>query len=176
MKAIVYHTYGSPDILKFEEVEKPVPNDDEVLVKVYAASVNAADWHLLRAKPFLVRLMAGGLFKPKYSILGSDIAGRVEAVGSNVTQLKPGDEVFGDIAGCGLGGFAEYACARQNALMLKPATLTFEEAAAIPLAALAALQDLLRQRTYSCWTEGLDSGRVWWCWAVCRTDCQSLRG
>ena len=142
MKAIVYHTYGSPDILKLEEVEKPVPNDDEVLVKVYAASVNAADWHLLRAKPFLVRLMAGGMFKPKYSILGADIAGRVEAVGRNVTQFQPGDEVFGDIAGCGLGGFAEYVCARENALMLKPASLTFEEAAAVPLAALAALQGL----------------------------------
>ena len=142
MKAIVYHTYGSPDIMKLEEVEKPAPKDDEVLVKVCAASVNAADWHLLRAKPFLVRLMAGGLFKPKYSILGADIAGRVEAVGSNVTQFQPGDEVFGDIAGCGLGGFAEYVCARENALMLKPASLTFEEAAAVPLAALAALQGL----------------------------------
>jgi len=142
MKAIAYHIYGSPDVLKLEEVEKPVPKDDEVLVKVYAASVNAADWHLLRAKPFLVRLMAGGLFKPKYQVLGADIAGRVEAVGSNVTQFQPGDEVFGDIAGCGLGGFAEYACARQNALMLKPATLTFEKAAVVPLAALAALQGL----------------------------------
>ena len=176
MKAIVYHTYGSPDILKFEEVEKPVPNDDEVLVKVYAASVNAADWHLLRAKPFLVRLMAGGLFKPKYSILGADIAGRVEAVGRNVTQFQPGDEVFGDIAGCGLGGFAEYVCARENALMLKPASLTFEEAAAVPLAALAALQGLREQRTPSGGTEGLDSGCIWWSWHVCRADCQSLRG
>ena len=142
MKAIVYHTYGSPDVMKLEEVEKPSPKDDEVLVKVYAASVNAADWHLLRAKPFLVRLMAGGMFKPKYSILGADIAGRVVAVGRNVTQFQPGDEVFGDIAGCGLGGFAEYVCARENALMLKPASLTFEEAAAVPLAALAALQGL----------------------------------
>src|SRR5437899_2208021 len=98
MRAIVYHTYGSPDVLKLEEVQKPVPQDDEVLVKVHATSVNAGDWHLLRAKPFLMRLMGYGLLKPKNTILGSDIAGRVEAVGRNVKQFQSGDEVFGNTA------------------------------------------------------------------------------
>ena len=96
MRAIVYHTYGSPDVLELKEVEKPTPKDDEVLVKVHAASVNAADWHIMRGKPFLMRLMGVGLLKPKNKILGSDIAGRVEAVGRNVKQFQPGDEVFGN--------------------------------------------------------------------------------
>ncbi len=138
MKAIVYHNYGSPDVLKLEEVEKPTPQDNEVLVKVHAASVNAADWHILRGKPFLVRLMGFGLLKPKHKILGSDIAGRVEAVGRNVKQFQPDDEVFGNIR----GGFAEYVCAREDALVLKPANLSFEEAAAVPIAAVTALQGL----------------------------------
>src|SRR3989440_2597736 len=138
MRAIVYHTYGSPDVLKLEEVQKPVPQDDEVLVKVHATSVNAGDWHLLRGKPFLLRLMGFGLLKPKHKILGSDIAGRVEAVGRNVKQFQPGDEVFGSIR----GGFAEYVCAREDALVLKPANLSFEEAAAVPMAAVTALQGL----------------------------------
>src|SRR5437764_3504337 len=138
MRAIVYHTYGSPDVLKLEEVQKPVPQDDEVLVKVHAASVNAADWHLLRGKPFLVRLMGFGLLKPKNKILGSDIAGRVEAVGRNVKQFQPGDEVFGSMR----GGFAEYVCAREDSLVLKPANISFEEAAAVPIAAVTALQGL----------------------------------
>ncbi len=142
MKAIVYTKYGPPDVLKLTEVEKPTPKDNEVLVKIHAASVNAADWHLLSADIFLVRLMAGGLLKPKNTILGADIAGRVEAVGRSVRQFQPGDEVFGDISGCGLGGFAEYVCARENALVLKPAGITFEEAAAVPMAAVTALQGL----------------------------------
>jgi NADPH:quinone reductase-like Zn-dependent oxidoreductase len=142
MKAIVYHTYGSPDVLKLEEVEKPAPEDDEVLIKVYAASVNAADWHLLRGDPFLVRLVVGGLLKPKLQILGAAIAGRVEAAGSNVKQFQPGDEVFGDLSRCGWGGFAEYVCAREEAVVLKPANVTFEEAAAIPVAAVTALQGI----------------------------------
>ncbi len=141
MKAIVYHKYGSPDVLKLEEVEKPAPNDNQVLVKVHAAAANAADWHLLRGDPFLVRLDSG-LLKPKYKILGADIAGRVEAVGRNVKQFRPGDEVFWDISACGFGGFAEYVCARENALVLKPASMTFEEAAAMPMAAVTALQGL----------------------------------
>lgn len=141
MKAVVYTQYGPPDVLQFKEVEKPTPKDDEVLIAVQAASANAADWHLLRGDPFLVRLMAGPL-KPKNTILGADIAGRVEAVGKNVKQFQPGDEVFGDISECGWGGFAEYVCARENALVLKPASMTFEEAAAVPLAALTALQGL----------------------------------
>ena len=141
MKAIVYTEYGSPDVLHLKDVEKPVPADDEVLVKVHAVSVNAADLHLLRADPFLIRLSSGFL-KPKHTILGSDIAGRVEAVGSNVTQFKPGDEVFGDISACGWGGFAEYVCVRENALVLKPTNLSFEQAAAVPMAAVTALQGI----------------------------------
>ena len=142
MKAIVYTKYGPPDVLQLKEVEKPTPKDNEVLVKVHAASVNYADWDFLRGKPFLVRLMGAGLLKPKNKILGADIAGRVEAVGRNVKQFQPGDEVFGDISGCGWGGFAEYVCAPENALALKPANMTFEEAAAVPQAAVVALQGL----------------------------------
>src|SRR6266704_5776212 len=142
MKAMVYHTYGSPDVLKLEEVQKPVPQDDEVLVQVHATSVNAGDWHLLRAKPFLMRFMGFGLIKPKHTILGSDIAGRVEVVGRNVTQFQPGDEVFGNTVECGFGGFAEYVSVPEHALVLKPTTLSFEEAAAVPQAAPTALQGL----------------------------------
>jgi len=142
MKAIVRTRYGPPDVLKLEEVPKPTPGDDQVLIRVHAASVNAADWHLLTADVFLVRLMGRGLLRPKNKILGADIAGRVEAVGRNAKQFKPGDEVFGDIFQSGGGGFAEYACAREDALALKPASLTFEEAAAVPLAAVTALQGL----------------------------------
>ena len=142
MKAIVYYKYGLPDVLELEEVEKPTPKDNEVLVKIHAASLNAYDWHLLRADPFLVRLMGGGLLKPKNKILGADIAGRVEAFGINVKQFQPGDEVFGDTSGCGSGGFAEYVCVPENALALKPANITFEEAAAVPMAAVTALQGL----------------------------------
>ena len=144
MKAIVYHQYGSPDVLQLEEVEKPTPKDDEVLVKVHAASVNALDWHLLSSDIFLVRLNSG-LTKPKLQILGADIAGRVEAVGKDVKQLSPGDEVFGDVFDSGLGGFAEYVCTREDALVPKPDNLTFEEAAAIPVAALTALQGLRKK-------------------------------
>jgi NADPH:quinone reductase-like Zn-dependent oxidoreductase len=142
MKAIVYQKYGPPDVLELKEVEKPTPKDDELLIKVRAASANAADWRLLRADPFLVRLMGMGLLKPKNTILGADIAGRVEAVGRNVKQFQPGDEVFGDISGCGWGGFAEYVSVPESALALKPANLSFEGAAAAPLAAVTALQGL----------------------------------
>ncbi len=141
MKAIVYEKYGSPDVLHLKEVEKPAPKDNEVLIKVHAASVNDWDWGLLRGKPFVNRLLFG-LLKPRIKILGVDIAGRVEAVGGNVKQFQPGDEVFGDISGCGFGGFAEYVCARENALALKPTGMTFEEAAAVPMAAVTALQGL----------------------------------
>jgi len=130
MKAIIYKKYGSPDVLQLEEAAKPAPGDNEVLVKVYAASVNSWDWDLLRGTPFLNRL--GGLLSPKYKILGCDIAGQIEAVGRNVRQFQPGDEVLGDLSMCGWGGFAEYVCARENALTLKPARMTFEQAAAIP--------------------------------------------
>jgi NADPH:quinone reductase-like Zn-dependent oxidoreductase len=139
MKAIVYTEYGPPDVLQLKEVEKPAPNEDEVLIRVYAASANPADWHMLRGEPFLARLNAG-LFKPKNTILGIDIAGQVEAVGKNVTEFQPGDEVFGD---CGWGGgFAEYVCVTEKNLALKPTNITFEEAAAVPVAAVTALQGL----------------------------------
>ena len=141
MKAIVYTQYGSPDVLHLEEVAKPAPKTNEVLVKVYAASANAADWHLMRAEPFLARL-ENGLLKPKNTKLGADIAGRVEAVGRNVTQFQVGDEVFGGMPLNELGGFAEYVSANEDALALKPARLTFEQAAAVPLAAFTALQGL----------------------------------
>ena len=142
MKAIVYTEYGPPDVLNLDEVQKPVPKDDEVLVKVHAASANAADWHLMRADPFVVRLMGFGLLKPKKGLLGADIAGRVEAVGGDVAQFQPGDEVFGDLSGSGFGAFAEYVCATEDALASKPANVSFEEAAAVPLAAVTALQGL----------------------------------
>jgi len=142
MKAVVYTEYGTPDVLRLQEVEKPTPKDDEVLVKVQAASVNISDWYLLTGKPFLVRLMTGGLRNPKDTILGADIAGTVEAVGSKVTRFKPGDAVFGDTSERGRGGFAEYVCAPEDALVLKPARLTFEEAAAVPMAAVTALQGI----------------------------------
>src|SRR5436190_2783388 len=139
MQAMVYHNYGSPDVLKLEDVQKPVPQDDQVLVKVVAASAAAGDWHLLRADPFLVRLMSG-LLTPKYKILGADVAGRVEAVGRNVTQFQLGDAVFGDLSRCGFGAFAEYVVASEAALALKPTNLTFEQAATVPVSAVTALQ------------------------------------
>jgi NADPH:quinone reductase-like Zn-dependent oxidoreductase len=144
MKAIVYKKYGSPDVLELNEVEKHSPKDDEVLVKVYAASVNAYDWHFLSADIFLIRLTSG-LLKPKNPRLGADMAGGIEAVGKNVTQFKPGDEVFGDIGAWGNGSFAEYVCVPEVAFALKPVNLSFEEAAAVPMAALTALQALRDQ-------------------------------
>lgn len=143
MKAITFKRYGSPDVLKYEDVPMPTPKDDEVLVKIHASSANAADWHLLRADPFPVRFMMG-FTKPqaKYHILGGDIAGVVEAVGKNVTEFKVGDAVFGDVFDDGLGGFAEYTCVRAKMLVAKPKNLSFEEAAAVPLAAVTALHGL----------------------------------
>lgn len=141
MKAIIAERYGTPDVLEFKETAKPAPKDNEVLVKVHAASLNMFDWHLLTADIFLVRLNAG-LFKPKYKIPGADVAGRVEAIGKNVTQFKVGDEVYGDLAASGCGSFAEYVAVPEKALALKPVNLTFEEAAAFPMAAVTALQGL----------------------------------
>jgi NADPH:quinone reductase-like Zn-dependent oxidoreductase len=141
MKAIIYTQFGSPDVLQFTEVEKPAPKDNQVLVKVQAASVNALDRHSLRL-PFPLRLIAGdGLRKPKDPRLGADIAGRIEAVGAAVKQFQPGDEVFGVSSGS-KGGFAEYTCAREDVVAPKPANLSFEAAAAVPIAALTALQGL----------------------------------
>jgi 2-desacetyl-2-hydroxyethyl bacteriochlorophyllide A dehydrogenase len=142
MKAIVQTEYGSTQMLSLQEVDKPVVPDNGVLVRVHAASVNAGDWHLMRGTPFLIRLLFGGLLKPKIKILGTDVAGRVEAVGKDVTQFQPGDQVFGSLSECGFGAFAEYVCATEAALVLKPANTSFEEAATVPGAALPALQGL----------------------------------
>jgi NADPH:quinone reductase-like Zn-dependent oxidoreductase len=145
MKAIVYTKYGSPDVLHLEEVKKPAFDEDQVLVKVHAASINAADLHMLTADPFPLRLTGVGLFKPKNTILGADIAGCVEAVGRNVKQFRPGDAVFGDIFGLGSGSFAEYVSVPESALAPKPSNVSFEEAAAVPLAAVTALHGLRDQ-------------------------------
>ena len=142
MKAIVQTEYGSPDVLSLREVDRPVVSDSKVLVRVHATSVHAGDWHLMRGTPWLIRLIFGGLFKPKTQILGTDMAGTVEAIGSEVTQFKLGDQVFGDLSECGFGGFAEYVSVPESALVLKPENLTFEEAAIVPVSALAALKGL----------------------------------
>jgi NADPH:quinone reductase-like Zn-dependent oxidoreductase len=139
MKAIVYTEYGPPEVLQLKEVPDPTPRDDEVLIKVQAVSVNRSDWEGLRGKPLYARI--GGLLRPRHQILGSDIAGRVEVTGRNVRRFQPGDEVFGDILPR-MGGFAEYVCARESALALKPASMTFEEVATIPQSAVIALQGI----------------------------------
>ena len=137
MKAIVYHHYGSPDVIQYEEVEKPTAGDNQVLIKVHAASVNPLDWHYLRGKPYIMRLQSG-LRIPKDPRLGADVAGVVETVGKAVTEFKPGDAVFGSCS----GAFAEYACVREKALVKKPDNVTFAQAAAVPVAAFTALQGL----------------------------------
>jgi NADPH:quinone reductase-like Zn-dependent oxidoreductase len=137
MRAIIYTEYGPPEVLQFTEEAKPAPKDDEVLIRIRAASVNPIDWHYMRGAPYLLRLQAG-LRKPTATCLGIDLAGQVEAVGKNVTQFQPGAEVFG----ASRGAFAEYVCASENAVVLKPANLTFEQAAAVPVAAFSALQGL----------------------------------
>ena len=137
MKAAVYSRYGPPDVVQIRDVEKPVPKDDEVLIKVRAASVNPVDWHFMRGRPYFLRILAG-LRKPRITRLGVDVAGQVEAVGRSVTQFKPGDGVFGSCR----GAFAEYACTSESALVMKPDDVTFEQAASVPLAALTALQGL----------------------------------
>lgn len=143
MKAVVFTEYGLPDVLQLKEVDKPVPKESEVLVKVHAASINSWDWELLRGTPFVNRLVFGLLKPKKINILGCDVEGKVEAVGKHVKQLQAGDEVFGDLSRCGWGGFAEYLCAPEDALALKPASMSYEQAAAIPQAALLALQGLV---------------------------------
>jgi NADPH:quinone reductase-like Zn-dependent oxidoreductase len=141
MKAIVQDRYGSPDVLELKDIHKPQPADDEVLVGVHAASVNPADWHLLRGEPYIARLQLG-LGKPKHTVLGCDVAGHIEAVGKDVTMLQPADEVFGSPFMHGFGAFAECVCVSEDLLAPKPATLSFEQAAAVPLAASTALQGL----------------------------------
>jgi NADPH:quinone reductase-like Zn-dependent oxidoreductase len=139
MKAVVYTDYGPPDVLEIRDIKKPVPTDDQVLIKVRAAAVNPYDWHFIRGTPYVMRMMIGGLRKPKDPRVGVDYAGTVEAVGKNVTQFKPGDEVFGNRT----GAFAEYLCARPDrAIALKPANMTFEQVAGVPVAGLTALQGL----------------------------------
>ena len=145
MKAIVRDTYGPPEVLRLEEVPFPHVGDGDVLVRVQAASANAGDWHLLRGTPLPFRLVAG-LRKPRFKIIGNDIAGWVEAVGRNVTRFRPGDHVFGELSRCGFGAYAEFAVAPEKALALKPANLSFEEAAAIPTAGCTALQGLRKAR------------------------------
>jgi len=137
MKAAVYTRYGPPDVVQITDVEKPVPKDNEVLIRVRAASVNPLDWHFMRGTPYFVRILAG-LLRPKDRRLGVDVAGQVEAVGGNVAQFKPGDTVFGSCR----GAFAEYACTSESALVMKPDNVTFEQAAAVPVAAFTALQGL----------------------------------
>lgn len=145
MKAIVYNKYGSPDVLRLQDIDKPVPKDDEVLVKVHAASINNWDWDRLTGKPYLYRLLSG-ISKPKLKVLGADIAGTVEKVGKNVTNFKVHDEVYGDMCEGNWGGFAEYVCANEKALIIKPPSMTFEQAAAIPQACVMALQGIQDQR------------------------------
>jgi NADPH:quinone reductase-like Zn-dependent oxidoreductase len=140
MKAIVYDKYGTPDVLELKEIDKPIPKEDEVLIKVSAVSIN--DWDLGLLDGDFINRMLNGFFKPKRKILGSDIAGRIEAIGKNVKQFKPGDEVYGDLSGR-WGGFAEYVCAREKAIALKPVAMSFEQAAAIPQAAMLAVQGLI---------------------------------
>lgn len=141
MKVAVFHEYGLPDVLKIEEVETPTPSDDEVLIKVHATSINDWDWGVLRGIPFPNRMLFGVL-KPKMAILGGDVAGRVEAVGKKVTKFKVGDAVFGDLTESGWGAYAEYVCANQNALVQKPASITFEQAASLPQASVLAMTGL----------------------------------
>ena len=138
MKAIVYERYGSPDVLELQEINKPVVKDDEVLLRVHATSVNPVDWHFMRGSPFIMRMMGIGLLKPNRRVLGIDVAGRIEVVGKNVKRFEPGDETFG----FSKGAFAEYVSVSERALVLKPDDLTFEQAAAVPVAAITALQGL----------------------------------
>jgi len=142
MNAVVYSAYGGPEVLELAEVERPTPADDELLIRVVAASVNAGDWHLVRGTPFLVRLLYRGYLRPRFRTPGVDIAGRVEAVGADVTAFESGDEVIADLSEHGFGGFAEYACVPETAAVSKPAAIPFEEAATLPTAAVAALQGL----------------------------------
>ena len=141
MKAIVFEKYGSPEVLKLKDVEKPTPGDNEVLIKVHAASIAFSDVAIVKGEPFIARLWSG-LLKPKNSIPGSDMSGKIERVGKNVKLLQPGDEVYGDLSECGFGAYAEFVCADEKALALKPSNISFVEAAAVPMSAVTALQGL----------------------------------
>ena len=145
MKAMIHEKYGPAEVIRLAEVEKPAPHEGEVLVRVRAASLNAYDWHMLSADIFLIRLMVGGLLRPKNTRLGADVAGEVEALGRGAEQFKPGEAVFGDLASFGGGSLAEYVAVPERAFARKPANLSFEEAAAVPMAAVTALQALRDQ-------------------------------
>jgi NADPH:quinone reductase-like Zn-dependent oxidoreductase len=145
VKAFMWEKYGPPEMLRMAEVEHPAPDVDEALVKVLGISVNPADWHSMRGKPLFSRATLG-LLRPKHRILGVDIAGRVEAVGSGVTQFKRGDEIYANLLKHGYGGFAEYVSVPVGVMALKPAKLSFEEAAAVPMAGVTALQGLCHHR------------------------------
>jgi len=143
MKAIVYQKYGSPDVLRMEDIQKPIPGDNEVLVKIHAVSINSWDWDALTGKPFEYRFL-NGLLKPKSTKMhGCDIAGKIEEIGKNVNRFQVGDEVFGDLSEGGWGAFAEYTCALENELILKPSTMTFEEAACLSHGGNLAVQGLI---------------------------------
>lgn len=142
MKAIIQSQFGAPELLQLKDVSRPTPRDHEVLIRVHASSVNAADLYITSGSPFMVRLMVGGLRKPKNPIPGADVAGQVEAVGRSVTRFKPGDAVFGDLSGSGLGAYADYVAAPETILAHKPERMSYEQAAALPLAGLTALQGL----------------------------------
>ena len=156
MKAVVYTKYGSPDVLEFKDVEKPIPKDNEVLIKVHAASINSWDWDMLTGKPLEYRLLSGLLKPKKTKILGCDIAGRIEAVGRNIKQFHPGDDVFGDLCEGLWGGFAEYVCARESELTLKPAGMTYEEEAATPPSGTSCTAGTLRKKRDSSGTKSFD--------------------
>ncbi|MEQ9098051.1 MAG: NAD(P)-dependent alcohol dehydrogenase [Imperialibacter sp.] len=157
MKAMVYNQYGSPEVLRLEEVEKPIPMDDEVLLKVHAASLNSWDWDRLTGRPRIYRLLSG-IGKPKLPILGADVAGVIVETGAQITKFKAGDKVFGDLSAGKWGGFAEYTCAKETELTIKPASMTFEEAASIPQAGCMALQALTEKRTIQPGDEVLING------------------
>ena len=168
MKAIVYEEYGNPSVLKLKEVEKPQPKDNEVLIKVHAASINSWDYDLLRGKPYINRI--GGLRKPRYSILGADIAGRVESIGKGVTHFRIGDEVFGDISGSGWGGFAEYVCAHENVLSLKSKTMTFEGSCRYSTSSRSRPTRNSDKRENFIWAKSVNK-RCWWrCRYFCIAD------
>ncbi len=146
MKAAVYIKYGSPDVLEIKEIEKPSPKEDEILVKIHASSVNNWDWDRLTGRPYLYRLLSG-IMKPTLQVLGADVAGTVAAIGQKVKHFKVGDEVFGDLSEGNWGGFAEYVCAKENQIIVKPPSISFEQAAAIPQASTMALQGLRKKQT-----------------------------
>lgn len=174
MKQVIFTEYGSPDLLQIREVEKPKPKDSEVLVKICASSINSWDWELLNARPFVNRVLFG-LFRPtRLKTLGIDIAGRVEAVGGRVKQWQAGDEVFADLSGCGWGGFAEYVAVPEDVLTMKPANISYMQAAAVPQAGIA--------RTTGTFGKGGDptqgKGSHQWCirrfWDICGSNCQNV--